>query len=76
MIKATVVSSKNLGELLGKIQKNDPMSGNKIFQAKVNYEETYFVSSDNLKKIPLMPGDRVTFHSEMGGGRLGFASDN
>jgi hypothetical protein len=76
MIKCPVVCSKNLGELLGKIKASDPMSGSRIHQAKVNYEEMYFVSSDNLKKVPLMPGDMVTFHSEMGGGRLGFASDN
>jgi len=75
VIKSTVVSSVTLDEFLGKIKRNDPMLGH-IYQVEVNHEEMYNVSSDDLKRVPVMPGDRVSFHSEMGGGRLGFASDN
>lgn len=75
MLKVPVVSSKSLGELYNRVKKSDPSTGDRIAHARINGKWLYDFSRENPQRIPLMPGDIVTFHPVEGSFGIGFASD-
>lgn len=73
LMKAPVVCSRSLGELLEKINKVDPVVFGRTKFVTIDDEVYYSFKSENCEYVPLVPGNCVYLYCrKRGANRIGF----